>query len=164
MKACFHEWPLRVPERGRRLGGADGQRFEILEELGGGAMGRVFRAWDEELQRGVALKFLLPRESSDGETPTARLKQEARAVARLDHESLSSLLRREKPGLHRKLELMSAHEELLEGLRHTLAKLYLDKHLSIAEVSYLLGYANPTAFHRAFKRWTGVSPEHHRHG
>lgn len=77
------------------------------------------------------------------------------AVAAKLHMSPRTLQRRLK-------EEGTSHEELLEGLRHTLAKLYLDKHLGIAEVSYLLGYANPTAFHRAFKRWTGHSPEQHR--
>ena len=35
----------------------------------------------------------------------------------------------------------------------------LDARMSIAEVAYLLGYAEPSVFHRAFKRWTGASPE-----
>jgi AraC-like DNA-binding protein len=33
-----------------------------------------------------------------------------------------------------------------------------DGRLPVAEVSYLLGYAEPSAFHRAFRRWTGLSP------
>jgi serine/threonine protein kinase len=80
--------PLRVPARGEQLGGLDGKRFEILEQLGGGAMGLVFRARDKELQRVVALKFLLPRDGL-GEVPmSALLRQEARAVAQLDHENI----------------------------------------------------------------------------
>ncbi len=31
--------------------------------------------------------------------------------------------------------------------------------MSIAEVSFLLGYGDPATFHRAFKRWWGLSPE-----
>ncbi|MDY7230209.1 protein kinase domain-containing protein [Hyalangium rubrum] len=79
--------PLRLPVRGERLGGKDGQRFEILAELGGGAMGRVFRAWDEKLQRVVALKFLQPHEAL-GEEPLRALLREARAIAQLDHENI----------------------------------------------------------------------------
>ncbi|QRN95417.1 protein kinase [Archangium violaceum] len=80
---------MRKPRPGERMGGRDGRRFEILEELGGGAMGLVFRARDAELQRVVALKFLLPREEGPGENRmVALLKQEARAVAQLDHENI----------------------------------------------------------------------------
>lgn len=80
--------PLRVPVRGEHLGGQDGQRFEILDQLGGGAMGLVFRARDKELQRVVALKFLLPREGLNEAPMSALLRQEARAVAQLDHENI----------------------------------------------------------------------------
>jgi serine/threonine protein kinase/tetratricopeptide (TPR) repeat protein len=80
---------MRRPRPGERLGGRDGHRFEIIEELGGGGMGLVFRARDAELQRVVALKFLLPREEGPGENRmVALLKQEARAVAQLDHENI----------------------------------------------------------------------------
>jgi class 3 adenylate cyclase/tetratricopeptide (TPR) repeat protein len=80
--------PLRVPERGQRLGGVDGQRFEIQEQIGSGAMGLVFQAWDEELHREVALKFLLPREGSGLVPVSTLLRQEARAIAQLNHENI----------------------------------------------------------------------------
>ncbi|WP_366934972.1 protein kinase domain-containing protein, partial [Pyxidicoccus fallax] len=80
--------PFRTPRVGERLGGGDGLRFEILAELGGGAMGRVFRARDEELQREVALKFLREPEGL-GKTPlVSLLRREARAIAHLDHENI----------------------------------------------------------------------------
>jgi len=50
-------------------------------------------------------------------------------------------------------------DALLDELRHELALRYLaDKTLAIAEVAFLLGYSEPSAFHRAFKRWTGKTP------
>ncbi|MBE7452083.1 MAG: AraC family transcriptional regulator [Kofleriaceae bacterium] len=50
-------------------------------------------------------------------------------------------------------------EALLDELRRELASRYLgDRALAIGEVAYLLGYSEPSAFHRAFKRWTGTTP------
>ena len=80
--------PFRTPRVGERLGGVDGFRFEILEELGGGAMGRVFRARDEELQREVALKFLRTPEGLGEAQVVSLLRREARAIAHLDHENI----------------------------------------------------------------------------
>ncbi|WP_240360813.1 protein kinase domain-containing protein [Pyxidicoccus caerfyrddinensis] len=52
-------------------------------------MGQVFRAWDEELQRVVALKFLMPPGTGETEEAlVAMLRQEARAIAGLDHENI----------------------------------------------------------------------------
>lgn len=46
-----------------------------------------------------------------------------------------------------------------EGVRRELASRYLDGDLSFAEISFLLGFSEPSAFFRAFKRWTGATPE-----
>ncbi|WP_216618566.1 AraC family transcriptional regulator [Corallococcus carmarthensis] len=48
---------------------------------------------------------------------------------------------------------------IVETLRRELSQGYLQRRMSIAEVSFLLGYAEPVAFHRAFKRWWRTSPE-----
>ncbi|WP_375772222.1 protein kinase [Archangium gephyra] len=133
--------PLRRPMPGERLGGQDGRRFKLLEELGAGAMGWVLSAWDEQLRREVALKFLVPREELAG-----LALAEARAIARLDHEnivrifdvaewtgrpsepripflvmerlegeSLAHVMQRERPGLRRTLEIMMS---VAAGLAH----------------------------------------------
>ena len=43
-------------------------------------------------------------------------------------------------------------------LRQRAQELLLERRVPIGEVSYLLGYAEPTNFHRAFRRWTGRTP------
>jgi len=48
---------------------------------------------------------------------------------------------------------------LLDEVRHELALRYIaDERLALGEVAYLLGFAEPSPFHRAFKRWTGLTP------
>lgn len=50
-------------------------------------------------------------------------------------------------------------EDLLDDLRHRLALRYLRAdHLSVKAASYRLGFSDPAAFSRAFKRWTGNNP------
>jgi AraC-like DNA-binding protein len=52
----------------------------------------------------------------------------------------------------------SLHHEI-EEIRRTMAMAVLrDPSLSIADVSFLLGYAEPSAFFRSFRRWTGKTP------
>jgi AraC-like DNA-binding protein len=53
----------------------------------------------------------------------------------------------------------SSFDALLDETRNELALRYLsDEKFAIAEIAYLLGYSEPSAFHRAFKRWTGKTP------
>jgi AraC-like DNA-binding protein len=48
--------------------------------------------------------------------------------------------------------------ELVDALRNEMSVVYLERGIPIAEVAALLGYADATAFHHAFSRWTGSSP------
>jgi AraC-like DNA-binding protein len=54
-------------------------------------------------------------------------------------------------------------EKVLDELRHRLALQYLrGKKVSVNETAYLVGFSEPAAFSRAFKRWTGISPREMR--
>lgn len=64
-------------------------RFELRQLLGQGGMGRVYLAWDERLDRTVAIKF--PRfgsESDDNHRAIERFHREARAMASVSHPNL----------------------------------------------------------------------------
>ena len=64
--------------------------YRVLEKLGGGAMGVVYRGVDLRLDRHVALKFLPPELSRDIEA-RERLTQEAKAASALDHPNLCTI-------------------------------------------------------------------------
>lgn len=56
-----------------------------------------------------------------------------------------------------------AFADMADMVRHEAAKLRLaERQLSIAEVAYMVGFAEQSSFTRAFKRWTGMSPQAYR--
>ncbi len=65
-------------------------RWVLLSQLGSGGMGTVFRAWDEQLARVVAIKVLQATRFRQ-EKALARFHREARAAARLDHAGIISI-------------------------------------------------------------------------
>ncbi|HYD37615.1 MAG TPA: AraC family transcriptional regulator [Allosphingosinicella sp.] len=62
--------------------------------------------------------------------------------------------------LYRRLKAEGiTYEQLLDKLRRRLAlRLIREQGLSVKEAAYRLGFSDPAAFSRAFKRWTGSSP------
>jgi len=66
--------------------------------------------------------------------------------------------------LQRRLrEEATSFAAVVDGLRRDKAKLLLrDPNLAVYEVAYLLGYSDPSTFHRAFRRWAGTSPSQFR--
>ncbi|WP_288132813.1 AraC family transcriptional regulator [Microbulbifer sp.] len=62
--------------------------------------------------------------------------------------------------LQRKLhERGTSYKEILEHTRKKLALEYMEqRHLSLGEIGYLVGFASVANFNRAFKRWTGCTP------
>jgi serine/threonine protein kinase len=97
---------------GSRLG-----PYEIAAPLGAGGMGEVYRAWDERLERDVAIK-VLPEAVAGDPDRLARFEREARALAQLSHPSILSIFDFGKEG-----DMTYAVTELLEGetLRERLA-------------------------------------------
>src|SRR5579862_3250151 len=70
---------------GRQIGG-----YQILEELGRGAMGVVFKARQVSMDRIVAIKFL-PKKLAQDERIVARFLREARAAGQLAHPNIVSV-------------------------------------------------------------------------
>jgi len=70
-----------------QLAGQTISHYKVLEMLGAGGMGVVYKAFDPKLNRLVALKFLPPHLRQNDELKR-RLKEEARAASTLDHPNI----------------------------------------------------------------------------
>ena len=74
---------IQAPSSGQVLG-----HYRLIEQIGAGGMGVVFRAHDEQLQRDVALK-ILPSGSFADDTARKQFRKEALAVAKLNHSNIA---------------------------------------------------------------------------
>ena len=64
--------------------------YKVLEKIGEGGMGEVYRATDTKLNRDVALKILPKQFASDAQR-MARFQREAEVLASLDHPNIGQI-------------------------------------------------------------------------
>jgi AraC-like DNA-binding protein len=98
----------------------------------------------------------------DEPTVTAQVARVLREALRQDEGSVELIAKRlgmTPRSLQRRLkDEQTSFNAVRESVRQELSQRYLADKLSIAEISFLLGFSEPSAFFRAFKRWTGMTP------
>src|SRR5215472_7799369 len=93
----------------RQVAGTRFGSYEIIEPLGAGGMGEVYRATDTKLGRQVALKVLAPALAADAQY-LARFQREAQTLASLNHPNIGAIYGLEESG-----GVLALVMELVEG-------------------------------------------------
>jgi hypothetical protein len=63
-----HTKTLQTPSQDLTRGSTFASRYEVIEELGSGGMGKVYRVFDKQIEEEVALKLIRPEIASHGKT------------------------------------------------------------------------------------------------
>ncbi len=166
-----HPAPRDTREHKRIFGGvlhfgaAENQlRIRIGPEFVADELSTADAGLSEVLERHAAHLLEQLPEKNDFVARVRRLITDELAGGDPSVENISTRLQMSTRTFRRRLEERGTkHRLLLDELRRALAVRYLDEEaLEITEVAFLLGFSQASAFHRAFKRWTGTTPSDYR--
>jgi len=81
---------LETPAKGLTKGTTFASRYDVIEELGKGGMGRVYKALDKEINEEVAIKLLKPEIASD-ESTVERFRNELKFARKISHKNVCKM-------------------------------------------------------------------------
>jgi serine/threonine protein kinase/Tfp pilus assembly protein PilF len=123
---------IEAPREELTTGSTFAGRYQIIEELGRGGMGRVYKATDTKIKEKVALKLIKPEIASDKKT-LERFSNELRIARKITHKNVGKMFDvNEEDGTHYiTMEYVSGQD--LKGLIRQSGKLGIETALSIAK-------------------------------
>jgi serine/threonine protein kinase/lipopolysaccharide biosynthesis regulator YciM len=127
-----HTETLQAPREELTTGSTFAGRYQIIEELGKGGMGKVYKAQDTEIKEKVALKLIKPEISSDKKT-IERFQNELKFARKIGHRNVCRMydLNKEEGAYYITMEYVSG-EDLKSFIRRS-EKLSVGKAISIAK-------------------------------
>ncbi len=88
---------LKTARKSLSAGSIFAGKYQIIEELGKGGMGRVYRAFDREIEEYVALKIIRP-EIADDKTVIQRFRNELKIARKISHKNVCRMFDLNKDG------------------------------------------------------------------
>jgi AraC-like DNA-binding protein len=115
----------------------------------------------KDFLRGAPANFLVKYRNSD--SLTAKIRRHLREIPPAgwpNFKALSAHFMTTESTLRRRLDKEGQSYQLIkDNLRRDLSIIYLSHpNAKVIDVAHSVGFAEPSAFHRAFKNWTGVNP------
>jgi serine/threonine protein kinase/tetratricopeptide (TPR) repeat protein len=116
---ALHTETLETPLEELTTGSTFAGRYQIIEELGGGGMGKVYKAYDTEVKEKVAIKLLRPEIAADQRT-IERFRNELKLARRIRHPRVCQMfdLGQDKGAYYIAMEYVSG-EDLKSFLRRS---------------------------------------------
>ncbi|MGB3863188.1 MAG: serine/threonine-protein kinase, partial [Candidatus Aminicenantaceae bacterium] len=131
-KPIEHTETLQAPREELTTGSTFARRYQIIEELGKGGMGKVYKADDIELREKVALKLIKPEISSDKNT-VERFQNELKFARKIVHKNVGRMydLGKEEGSYYITMEYVEGQD--LKGLIRQSGQLAIGTTISIAK-------------------------------
>jgi serine/threonine protein kinase len=123
---------LETPAKGLTTGTTFASRYEVIEELGKGGMGTVYKALDREINEEVAIKLLKPEIASD-ESTVERFRNELKYARKVSHKNVCRMYHLSKEGVTPYITMEYVPGEDLKSLVKRKKKLVDEEAISIAK-------------------------------
>jgi serine/threonine-protein kinase len=123
---------IKTPKEELTTGSTFAGRYQIIEELGKGGMGKVYKVHDTEIKEKVALKLLKPEIASDEKT-IERFRNEIRLARKVAHKNVGRMFDLGKSGGTYFITMEFVPGQDLKGLIRQTGKLAVETTLSVAK-------------------------------